>query len=149
MPGAHLPPDNAVWASIALALVGAAAMGWLARHRSGGFSGTPLRFVALTLLATALSAAAWASGWAAHDAAGLAPRSNAWSATVAALLAWQGFHVAVLGVMGAYLVARRWSGLLTQTRRATLDNVALFWQYSLLQGVLALVLVQWLPRWLG
>ena len=148
-PGAHLPPDNAVFASIALALVGAAAMGWLARHRKGGFSGAPGKFIALALLATALAAAAWASGWAAHDAAGLAPRSNAWSATVAALLAWQGLHVAVLGVMGAYLIVRRWRGHLTQARRATLDNVSLFWQYSLLQGGLALVFVQWLPRWLG
>ena len=148
-PGAQLPADNAVWASIALSVAGAAAMGWLARQRSGGFSGTPLRFIAPTLLAMALAAAAWASGWAAHDAAGLAPRSNAWSATVAALLAWQGFHVAVLMVMAGYLIARRCGGLLTQARRATLDNVSLFWQYSLLQGVLALVLVQWLPRWLG
>ncbi len=148
-PGARLPGDEAVWTSIALAAVGAAAMAWLARRRTGGFSTSRLPFVALTLLATLITIAAWASGWAAHDAAGLAPRSNAWSATVAALLAWQGFHIAVITVMGAYLVARRWTGHLTQRQRATLDNVALFWQYSLLQGVLALGLVQWLPRWLG
>jgi cytochrome c oxidase subunit I+III len=76
-------------------------VGWLARRRAGAIGVTRLPFVALTLLATALAMAAWAGGWAAHDAAGLAPRPNAWSATAAALLAWQGFHVAVLTVMGA------------------------------------------------
>ncbi|MBC8056102.1 MAG: cytochrome ubiquinol oxidase subunit I, partial [Rhizobiales bacterium] len=86
---------------------------------------------------------------AAHDAAGLAPRANAWSATAAALLAWQGFHIAVLAVMAAYLIVRRWQGLLVPSQRATLDNIALFWQYTLAQGAVALALVQWLPTLLG
>jgi hypothetical protein len=38
---------------------------------------------------------------------------------------------------------------LAANARATLDNIVLFWQYTLLQGVLALGLVQWLPTWLG
>jgi cytochrome c oxidase subunit I+III len=148
-PGSRLPADAAVWFSILLAAAGAAAMALLARRRSSGFRAGRLPFVLLTLLATVLAIAAWASGWAAHDAAGLAPRSNAWSATAAALLAWQGFHVVVLTVMGADLVVRRWAGHLHKGQRATLDNVALFWQYSLLQGALTLVLVQWLPSWMG
>ncbi|HEY6133227.1 MAG TPA: cbb3-type cytochrome c oxidase subunit I [Rubrivivax sp.] len=149
-PGARLPADSWVWVSIGLAIAGAAAMGWLTRRGVGaGWAGTRLGFAALTLMAALLTAAAWAIGWAAHDAAALAPRSNAWSATVAALLAWQGFHIAVLAVMGAYLLARRWSGQITDRQRATLDNIALFWQYTLLQGVTALSFVQWLPVWLG
>jgi hypothetical protein len=56
-------------------------------------------FTVLLMLAFGLAATAWASGWAAHNAAGLSPRANAWSATAAALLAWQGFHVAVLALM--------------------------------------------------
>lgn len=97
------------------------------------------------MLATALAIVAWASGWAAHATAGPSPRSNAWSATVAALLAWQGFHVAVPSMTGAHLVTRRWTGHLTRGQRATLDNVALSRQYRLLQVGLAPGLVQWLP----
>ncbi len=149
-PGAKLPADGLIAASIALAAIGAAAIAWLGKRGTGrGVVGSRTGFVALALVATALAAAAWATGWLAHDAAGLAPKANAWSATVAALLAWQGFHVAVLVVMGGYLVARKLSGRLVDTQRATLDNVVLFWGYTLLQGALAVALVQGLPRWLG
>lgn len=51
--------------------------------------------------------------------------------------------------MSAYLLARRRGGLLQARQRATLDNIALFWQYTLVQGMAALALVQWLPVWLG
>ncbi|MES3014163.1 MAG: cbb3-type cytochrome c oxidase subunit I, partial [Pseudomonadota bacterium] len=148
-PGAQLPDERAVGAAIALSGAAAAAVGWLGRRNADGRRAAHLQFAALALLALALTAVAWAGGWAAHDAAGLAPRANAWSATVAALLAWQGFHVAVVIAMGAYLIARRWCGHLTPGRNTTLENVALFWQYSLAQGVLALALVQWLPLGLG
>ncbi len=149
-PGARLPADSLVWVAVALAAASAAAMGFLCRRRSGErLLRGHLAFSFSLLLALALAVAAWAIGLAAHDAAGLAPRANAWSATVAALLAWQGFHVVVLGVMGAYLLVRRWSGWLVPGQRATLDNIALFWQYTLLQGALAIAAVQWLPRLLG
>ena len=145
-PGAHLPADSWVYTSIALTIASAALMAWLGRRGVGsGVAGSRLGFAAWLVVATALATAAWATGWAAHDSAGLAPRSNAWSATIAAMLAWQGFHIVVLGVMSAYLVARHWSGLLTAGQRGTLDNVVLFWQYTLAQGVVALALAQWLP----
>lgn len=51
--------------------------------------------------------------------------------------------------MSAYLLARRRSALLRVGQRATLDNIALFWRYTLVQGMAALALVQWLPVWLG
>ena len=146
-PGARLPDGGAIVGAIAMALVSALLMGLLARRRTGK---RPLHgrivFAMLLTLAFGLAAAAWASGWVAHEAAGLSPRANAWSATVAALLAWQGFHVAVLAVMALYLLARRFSGRLTAGNRATLDNIALFWHYTLLQGALALAVVQWLPE---
>ena len=75
--------------------------------------------------------------------------ANAWSATVAALLAWQGFHIAVLLVMAGYLLARLWSGHLTVRRHATLENIALFWAYAMLQGAVGAIVVQWLPRWMN
>ena len=145
-PGARLPADTWAWGSVGSAIVAAAVTYGLGRRGVGtGADGHPVVFTALTVLAAALTALAWATGWAAHDAAGLSPRSNAWSATVAALLAWQAFHVAVMGVLTAYLLARRWSGQLIAGQRATLDNIVLFWQYTLLQGVITVGFVQWLP----
>ena len=150
-PGARLPELGLIGRAMGMALPSAMLIALLAARRPGVWL---LRgkfgFAVLLTLALGLAAASFSAGWAAHDAAGLSPRANAWSATVAALLAWQGFHVAVLAVMAAYLLARRLSGRLLLGQRATLDNIALFWHSTLLQGVLALALVQGLPallRW--
>ena len=75
-------------------------------------------------------------------------RADAWSATVAALLAYQALHAVVLVAMAAYLAARWGAGLVLPSRRATLDNVTLFWGYAALQGCVVAGVVQWLPRWL-
>ncbi|MBC7726165.1 MAG: cbb3-type cytochrome c oxidase subunit I, partial [Microbacteriaceae bacterium] len=149
-PGARLPATGWVVGAIAMAGVSALLMALLARRKPGErLMRGKFWFSVVVSLAFVLAAAAWAGGWALHDAAGLSPRANAWSATVAALLAWQGFHVAVLALMAGYLVARRFSGKLVPAQRATLDNIALFWQYALLQGALALAVPQWLPGMLG
>ena len=74
--------------------------------------------------------------WRGHALAGLAPQADGWSATVATLLAYQGLHLVILGVLAAYLLARSWSGLLGPRARATLDNVALFWHAATIQGVI-------------
>ena len=78
----------------------------------------------------------------------LSPRADAWSATVAALLAYQALHTVVLAAMAAYLAARWGAGLVLASRRATLDNVTLFWGYAALQGCAVAAVVQWLPGWL-
>ena len=146
-PGARLPAEESITSAIAMALLSALLMGLLARRQPGAWlMRGKFWFAVLVTLAFGLAAAAWGTGWAAHEAAGLSPRANAWSATVAALLAWQGFHMAVLALMALYLLARRWSGRLVPGQRATLDNIVLFWHYTLLQGVLALAVVQWLPQ---
>ena len=89
-----------------------------------------------------MAKAAWASGWAELDAAGLAPRSNALRATLASLLARHGFNVAPIVVMCVDLAARRLTGHPTSGRRTTLDNIELFRQHTLLQRMLALGLLQ-------
>ena len=95
-----------------------------------------------------LLAPAWLSrrAWSDTSKRELQPVANAWSATVAALVAYQGLHVAVLVVMAAYLIARAWSERLAPDSRATLDNVVLLWHYSAAQGIVITLLVQWLPR---
>lgn len=62
------------------------------------------------------------------------------------MVSYQGLHVVVIALMAAYLVARLWSGKLAPDARATLDNTVLFWQYTALQGIATVALVQLLPR---
>ena len=65
------------------------------------------------------------------------------------LVSYQGLHVVVITLMGAYLVARFASGRLRPNARATLDNIVLFWQYAAVQGAVIVVAIQALPRRLG
>ena len=44
--------------------------------------------------------------------------------------------------MGGYLVARSWRGALLPRARATLDSMALQWQYVTVQGLAIVALVQ-------
>ena len=68
---------------------------------------------------------------------------------MAALLSWQGFHAAILRVMGSYVSVRAASGRLRTDVRATLDNTAVMWHYVTVQGVLGMGLVRLLPQWVG
>lgn len=101
------------------------------------------------LAAMACSAGAWLLDLGAHVQAGLSPRQHAWSATVAALLAWQGLHVFLLLLTGAYLVARSFAGALRRDARASLDNGTLLWHYANWQGIAIVAVVRLLPLWLG
>jgi len=157
-PGARLPADASAWACAALWALAAAAMGMASRSKLAGLqppAGAPARtrtFTRITLLvamAWLLAAGAFSFGLHSHLDAGLAPRANAWSATVAALLSWQAFHMAIITLMAAYLLARLWCGRLSASSRATLDNIGLFWRYTALQGALVALLVQLLPRAMG
>ena len=79
----------------------------------------------------------------------LAPRKSfVRRATVAALVGWQSLHIGIVMLMGAYLIARSLSGHLQIRARATLDNIVLFWHYVTCQGVIAILLVQILPRFM-
>jgi cytochrome c oxidase subunit I+III len=144
--GAALPAARWMLASCGLLLLGSASVLW-AQRRLGMRSQARLGIV--VLLAIASVGAAFVLSWAGHAEAGLSPRAQAWSATVAALVAWQGLHALVLVLMGGYVLARSWSGKLAPKARATLDNTALLWHYATVQGLVAAALVQGLPRLLG
>jgi cytochrome c oxidase subunit I+III len=94
----------------------------------------------------ACTSGAFALDMAGHLQAGLDPRAQAWSATVGMLLGYQGFHVAVVLLMGGYVLARSWSGRLQPAARATLDNTLLMWHCVTAQGLLAALAVQLAPR---
>jgi cytochrome c oxidase subunit I+III len=100
-------------------------------------------FVVMALLCVG---GAWAIDLGSHLRAGLAPTALAWSATVAMLLSYQGFHLAVLLLMDGYVLVRSGSGRLRPDARATLDNTVLMWHCVTAQGAIGAALVQWLPR---
>lgn len=143
-PGAALPAGGglaaALYAAGSLALAGAAS----ALRR-----GSPRWLQAAVALAGASTLAGFGVDVGAHATAGLAPGDHAWSATVAALLAWQGFHAAVVLLMAGYLLVRSWSGRLHAQARATLDSTSVLWHWTTVQGLAALLLVRQLPAWMG
>ncbi len=130
-PGARLPGLPWPWLQAAL-LAASSALAWWAGHRAA--SGWPI------LAAGACLLAAQGANLLAHLAAGLAPTWNAWSAAVAALLAYEGMHVAVLVPAALYVAAR---GRLRSASRATLDNTALLWHCAVLQALAGLALLRW------
>jgi cytochrome c oxidase subunit I+III len=87
------------------------------------------------LAATGAAATAYWWLWQAFGDAGLVPTARAWDATVAAMLSYVGFHVAVLLLCGPYLCARIWTGHSTPRQRSTFDNTTLLWLGSAAQGV--------------
>jgi cytochrome c oxidase subunit I+III len=82
-------------------------------------------------------------GFALHVLAvgGIGPKANGYGATVYALLAWQGAHVLLVAIMGAYTLARRYAGLLDAARRVTYENTWLMWLFTALQGIATLAVI--------
>ena len=148
--GARLP--DGVFAAAAAAGWAASALFVTGARRSAaapGLSPRRVRPSAWLLAARAAGACACTASWLGHVGAGLSPRAAGWSASVAVLLGWQGFHALVLLVMAGFLAARWWSDPAHRPAAAVRDNVALFWQYSAAQGVVAVLLVQALPGLAG
>jgi cytochrome c oxidase subunit I+III len=143
-PGAALP--DSVWAWGAGGLLAAGSVLMLVARRA--VEGRQWLLRACVAAAMVCVIAAFGLDLAGHVQARLDPTSQAWSATVGALLGWQGFHAIVLAVMGGYLLARSWSGKLADNARATMDNTWLMWHYVTVQGVVAIWLVRLLPQWM-
>ena len=144
------PPPNAalptpVWPllSCGLLLAGSALMVWARRRLSAEGGQRALRLAVIA--AAACMAASFACDMAGQMLAGLDPSAQAWSATVGAMLGYQGLHAVLLLIVAAYLVARSWSGHLTPASRATMDNSALIWHYTTLQGLAFALAVNVMP----
>jgi cytochrome c oxidase subunit I+III len=130
-PGAQLPVAPWPWLQAAL-LAASSVLAWWAGRRAGQW--WPMPAAGICLLA------AVAADLGAHGAAGLAPARDAWSAAVAALLAYEGLHAAVLVPAAAYVAAR---GKLRAASRATLDNTILLWHCAVAQALAGLALLRW------
>jgi cytochrome c oxidase subunit I+III len=143
------PPPNAAlaepwWPLLSSALLVAGSLLMLGAKRAIGNQWLPL----LVLAALGCLVAAFAADFNGHRLAGLDPTAQAWSATVATLLAYQGFHVVILALAALYLCARAWRGHVTAASRATLDNIGLMWHYTTLQGIVAAVAIHVVPLWM-
>jgi cytochrome c oxidase subunit I+III len=137
-PGATLPPAMQVLASCGLLALGSLLV-WLAGRAVGK---RRLPWLALAALACALASFALdLQGW----RTGLDPSASAWAAAIAALVSYQGLHIVLLLVLGPYLALRAWRGHLGPRSRATLDNIALVWHYTSLQGIALAAVVRLLP----
>jgi cytochrome c oxidase subunit I+III len=144
-PGAALPS----WSATGLAAAGFAASAALLLPGARRLSTRALGrlHVLPVAVAAALLLGAFGLLLRAHAAAGLAPAADGWSASVAGLLAYLGFHVAVQAIAAAYLMARVWSGLVTTRQRSTFDNIALLWWGGCAQGVIVALLPHAMVAW--
>ncbi|THC42823.1 cytochrome c oxidase subunit I [Massilia sp. Mn16-1_5] len=138
-PAASLPALRWPLMAGALLAAGSACMLWAVRSL-----GTR-RLPWLALAALGCTGAAFLVDLHGYQLAGLDPQAQAWSATIGALLSYQGLHVVVLALVGIYLAARAWSGRLSPSSRATLDNTALLWHYTTLQGIVLSLAVHGVP----
>jgi cytochrome c oxidase subunit I+III len=141
-PGAVLPPLAQALASCGLLALGSLLV-WLAGRAIGK---RRLPWLALMALACALASCALdLPGW----RGGMDPTASAWAAAAAALTSYQGLHIALLAVLGPYLALRGWRGHLGPRSRAMLDNIALVWHYTTVQGVAAVAVVRLMPLLMG
>jgi cytochrome c oxidase subunit I+III len=145
-PGAA-PPDAAASLVCALAWIVAPAVAWYA-HALVSRDGARVGIV----VALAASAVALVVGEAfALDALrgpGVSPQAHAYGAVAYALVAWQGLHVVLVAVMGAFTVARIAAGRAGPRRRAAFDHTRLFVNYTAVQGLASLALLH-APRIMG
>ena len=142
-PGAALPEP--LWPLLSCGLlVGGSALIALSKRFIGRWP-MPL----LVLAALACVASAFGFDLNGYRLAGLDPKEHAWSAAIAAIVSYQGLHVVVLALSGLFLAARGWFGYVSQSSRATIDNVALIWHYTTLQGIAAAAAIHFVPMVMG
>ena len=80
-----------------------------------------------------------------HWQHGLRPAADAHAAMVGMASFLQGELVIPVVVMGAFVLARLFTGQLDRRRRVTFDNLRLLWLYTAGQGLFGLVLIHGFP----
>jgi cytochrome c oxidase subunit I+III len=132
-----------------------AALGWLAGSATIEYANRALRemrrrlHAAATALGIALLAGAFAAMAGALATTGVEPGRHAFGAMSHALFYWQAVHVAVAVLMGLFVLARAWHGLVDHRRRATFDHARLLVHYTAAQGVLMLLALACLKAFFG
>ena len=139
------PAEGALlaYALAALAVTGAWAATLLARqwNSAGKARAFRLALVAAVLLALGGIALFLIGPWA--DA--LNPRVHSYPAMIWLMAIWAAIHVAIGIVMLVYCLARSLAGRLTQRHDIDIQNVALYWHFALITGVLIAAVIGLFP----
>ncbi|QNN55634.1 cbb3-type cytochrome c oxidase subunit I [Diaphorobacter ruginosibacter] len=144
-PGSALPSGEWGLAGALLMLAGSVLMLWNTRAKMHLRPEDQSALRGRTALALLCTIGAFGMALSAQLEAGLSPRADGWNASVAMLLAYQGFHLLILSVLGCYLLARSRSGHLRPDARATLDNIALIWHAATLQALVTELVLRLVP----
>ena len=147
--GRALPDTGWPWISAALLAASSAIVVAGGRALRGSGSRSRLLVRLCLVFAPSLLIAGLACEVTGQLETGLRPTWSSYSAAVFMVEAIHAFYVATLTVMALFVLARSLCGRLHARRRATYDNTALFWHYTVGQGLAALVLLHAVPRWLG
>ncbi len=145
-PGAALPGGRGVVLAAGCWLLAALAVECAAQRLRSGAPRWQLN--AALAAALALAALAFATDFSGQLNVQLQPRANAWSATVAALLAFEGFHLALLLMVGVFVIVRSAAGWLTPHHAAPLTTLRALLHASVVQALAWTVVVRGLPGWL-
>ena len=148
------PPPGAQWpatgnGAVVALLLAAGSIAIERALRAVQRSNASRPIVGWVAVATLCTVGAFALDAWAHGQAGLRPTAQAWSATVAALLGWQGLHAVLIAFLGVFVIARARAGLVLPRCHAGLQCAALLWHYTTLQGAVLAVGLPLLPRWLA
>jgi cytochrome c oxidase subunit I+III len=151
-PGLFPPPDAPVpvpWLGMTAAglYVASGAALWLAWRLAR--RGVNWGLCAGLLAALLLVLGAFAAELGAPYLAGLDPTASSYGATVYALISYQGLHIGIVLIMAFYVLARVIARKVAPDRLVTVENVRVFWAYTVGQGLLVQALVHLGPRLLG
>jgi cytochrome c oxidase subunit I+III len=122
-----------------------AALGWIASSATIEYATRMLRgmrrrmHAATTALGIVLLGGAFAVMAHALESTGVEPATHSFGAMAHTLFYWQAVHVAVAVLMGLFVLARIWRGLVDHQHRATFDHARLFVHYTAAQGMLMLL----------
>jgi len=97
-------------------------------------------------LAVTLMIAGFSAELAGHLGVGVSAVRSAYGAAVWLVVSLFGFFAVIVILMASFTIARGIAGKLDRERRATFDNTALFWHYTVAQTLAGLLLVHGFPR---
>ncbi|PVM70972.1 cytochrome ubiquinol oxidase subunit I, partial [Caulobacter radicis] len=139
------PPDTTSLAVATASAIGGGALALLARRQLG----RPWLATAMVIAGGALLGLAFGVDLSSWRSIGLSPQASAQGAIVHAILAWQGFFVAVAAIMALYVLLRRLYGYVGPDRPATIELVGLFLAYTAGQGLVGLYVTRLFPAGLA
>jgi cytochrome c oxidase subunit I+III len=143
-PPSPAPGPGVLWPAVAVVLMLAA---WLAtmlgrRLNRGGHTAACAVSLAIAVVAAIGGGAALVAGpW----TTGLDPSTHIYPAVVWVLVVWTVLHVAVGAIMLLYCVAGSIAGRLTARHDIDIANVALYWHFAAITGVLTVAVVAGFP----